>query len=304
VGGVTASAASAAAANRGQHSRGELGTAVAAARSRIGLVAVLLALTTIAWWATVDRMAGMGAGPSTNLGGLGWFLGVWVVMMAAMMFPALAPTVALYATMTRRRGLEGPLLFAGSYLLVWGCVGVMAYGLVALGRSLLAGGVAWDSSGRWLAAGVLFVAAAYELTPLKDVCLSKCRSPLGFLLGSWRGGRRGAAELGARHAAWCLGCCWALMAGLFALGVMSLSWMALIAVLITLEKMLPWKRAVSRGTAALLLALAIGLAAAPQEVPGLVVPTGPSNTMSTMPPMHADTSRSMARTRTGARGMP
>jgi len=301
---VTASAASAAAANRGQHPRGELGTAVAAARSRIGLVALLLALTAIAWWATVDRMAGMDAGPSSNLGALGWFVGVWVVMMAAMMLPALAPTVGLYATMTRCRGLDRPLVFAGSYLVVWGCAGVMGYGVVALGRSLLAGDVAWDSSGHWLAAGVLFAAAGYELTPLKDVCLSKCRSPLGFLLGSWRDGRRGAAELGARHAAWCLGCCWALMAGLFALGVMSLLWMALIAVLITLEKMLPWKRAVSWGTAALLLALAIGLAAAPEAVPGLVVPTGSANTMSTMTQMHADTSRTIARTRPSSPAMP
>jgi predicted metal-binding membrane protein len=295
VGGVTAGVASAVAANHAQPSRGELGAAMAAARSRIGLVALLLGLTTIAWWATVDRMAGMDAGPSSSLGALSWFLGVWVVMMAAMMLPALAPTVALYAAMTRRRGLNRPLLFAGSYLLVWGGAGVMAYGLVALGRSLLAGDVTWDSGGRWLAAGVLLAAAVYELTPLKDTCLSKCRSPLGFLLGSWRDGRRGAAELGARHAAWCLGCCWALMAGLFALGVMSVPWMALIAVLITLEKILPWKRAVSRGTAALLLALAVGLAAAPQAVPGLVIPTSQSSTMSKMTQMHTDAPRAMTR---------
>ena len=94
---------------------------------------------------------------------------------------------------------------------------------------------------------MLAVAALYELTPLKDVCLAKCRSPLGFLLGTWREGRLGALEMGSRHAGWCLGCCWALMAALFALGVMSLTWMAFVAALIALEKTLPWRRAVDMG---------------------------------------------------------
>lgn len=80
------------------------------------------------------------------------------------------------------------------------------------------------------------LAAGYELTPLKDVCLTKCRSPLGFLLGSWRDGVRGGLIMGTRHGAWCVGCCWALMASLFALGVMSLIWMALVTALIALEK--------------------------------------------------------------------
>jgi Predicted metal-binding integral membrane protein (DUF2182) len=103
------------------------------------------------------------------------------------------------------------------------------------------GDLAWRTGGRWLAGAVLAVAAVYELTPLKDVCLGKCRSPLGFLLGAWRDGNRGALEMGTKHAAWCVGCCWALMAGLFALGVMSITWMALIAALITLEKTIPWR---------------------------------------------------------------
>jgi predicted metal-binding membrane protein len=120
---------------------------------------------------------------------------------------------------------------------------------------------------------VLALAALYELTPLKHVCLEKCRTPLAFLLGSWRDGSRGAVELGARHAAWCLGCCWALMAALFALGVMSVSWMALVAALITLEKTLPWRRVVTWSIASLLLALAVLVATAPSAVPGLVVPS-------------------------------
>ena len=103
-------------------------------RARLGLVALLFGLAGLAWWATADQMAGMDAGPGTDLGAFGWFLGVWVVMMAAMMFPSVAPTVALYAQMTRQRGLGRPLLFTGGYLLVWGAAGVAAYGLFGLGQ--------------------------------------------------------------------------------------------------------------------------------------------------------------------------
>ena len=271
MGGLTASAPATVA--EGRSDRGELFAAFAAVRARVGLVALLLALAAVAWWSTADRMAGMDAGPGTDLGALGWFLGVWVVMMAAMMFPSLAPTVALYAKMTRRRGTSLALLFTSGYLLVWGAAGVGAYGLFRVGRNLFGGDLAWHAGGRWFAAGVLAVAAVYELTPLKEVCLAKCRSPLGFLLGTWRDGRLGALEMGCRHAGWCFGCCWALMAALFALGVMSLTWMAFVAALIALEKTLPWRRAVTWGTTAVLLVLAIAIIAAPHAVPGLVVPS-------------------------------
>ncbi len=252
--------------------RAELGQAFAALRGRLMLVLTLLALAGLAWWSTADRMAGMDAGPGTDLGALGWFLGVWVVMMAAMMFPSLSPTVALYARMTRSRGLDRPLLFAGAYLLVWGAAGLLAYGLFELGRSVVGGLLAWNGAGRWVAGGVLAMTAVYELTPLKNACLGRCRSPLAFLLGRWRDGRRGALEMGAKHALWCLGCCGGLMVALFALGVMSLTWMAVVAALIALEKTLPWRQTVTWGTAALLLILAIAVVAVPQDVPGLVLP--------------------------------
>ncbi|HEY7966092.1 MAG TPA: DUF2182 domain-containing protein [Solirubrobacteraceae bacterium] len=247
---------------------------LAAMRARLGLVAVLLGLTAVAWWSTAVSMAGMDAGPGTDLGTLGWFVGVWTVMMAAMMFPAVAPTVSLYARLTHRRGLDRPLLFSAAYLLVWGAAGVLAYAVYRVGRAALGPQLAWHAGGRWLAGAVLVLAAVYEFTPLKNICLQKCRSPLGFLLGSWRDGRRGALAMGGRHAAWCVGCCWALMAALFALGVMSLVWMAFVAALITLEKTLPWRRVATWGTAAALLALAVLLLAAPEQVPGLVTPGG------------------------------
>jgi predicted metal-binding membrane protein len=270
VGGLTAAAFPAVADHR--HERVQLAQAVRAVRQHYLVVLVLLGLTALAWWSTADRMAGMDAGPGTDVGAVGWFIGVWVVMMAAMMFPSLAPTVALYARMTRRRSLSRPLLFAASYLLVWSAAGLLAYGLFRLGRSAFGGELAWDEGGRFFAGGVLALAAVYELTPLKDVCLGKCRSPLGFLLGDWRDGPTGALQMGCKHASWCVGCCWALMAGLFALGVMSLTWMALVAALIALEKVLPWRRAATWGTAAILLLLAIAVVTVPHAVPGLVVP--------------------------------
>lgn len=269
--------------------RSELAAAFKASRARIGLVALLFVLAGLAWWSTADRMAGMDGGPGTDLGALGWFLGVWVVMMAAMMLPSLAPTVALYKTMIRGRGLDLPLLFTAGYIAVWGAAGLIAYGVFELGRAILGGPLAWHHAGRPVAVGVLAVAAVYELTPLKDVCLGQCRSPVGFLLRSWRDGRLGAFEMGARQGAWCLGCCCALMTALFALGVMSVTWMIVVAALIALEKILPWRRIATYGTAVVLLALAIGVAASPADVPGLVVPGSPAamHAMRAMQPAHA-----------------
>ena len=214
----------------------------------------------------------MDGGPWTSLGALSWFVGVWIVMMAAMMFPSVAPTVALYSRMTKSRSPLAPILFTAGYLLAWTTVGAAAFALATVGGRISGDVLAWDRGGRWVAAATLLVAAVYELTPLKDVCLGKCRSPLGFLLGAWRGGRLGALQMGARHGAWCIGCCWALMASLFALGVMSLVWMAFVAGLIAFEKLIPSRRAATYGTAAILLVLGVLVIAAPDAIPGLTVP--------------------------------
>ena len=249
-----------------------LAPAFAAARTRFGLIALLFALAAVAWWSTVDRMRGMDEGPGTDLGTLAWFVGVWVVMMAAMMFPSVAPTVALYSRMTRSRSPVAPLVFTSGYVLTWTAAGLLAFAISDAGGAVLGETLAWDRAGRWVAGGVLVVAAAYELTPLKDACLGKCRSPLGFLLGSWRDGLAGSLEMGVKHGAWCVGCCWALMAALFALGVMSIAWMAFVGALIAAEKTLPWGRVVRWGTAALLLALGVLLVAAPDAIPWLTTP--------------------------------
>jgi predicted metal-binding membrane protein len=262
---------------------GGLAPAFAAVRVRLGLVAALFALAGVGWWWTARQMRGMDEGPWSGLGTLGWFLGVWVVMMAAMMFPSVAPTVALYSRMTRQRSPLSPALFVAGYLLTWAAAGLVAFALLTVVGRLAGDVLAWDRAGRWVAATTLAVAAVYELTPLKDVCLGKCRSPLGFLLGSWRDGPGGALRMGARNGAWCVGCCWALMASLFALGIMSLVWMAVVAGLIAVEKTLPWRRVATFGTTVLLLALAVLLVVAPEAIPALTVPG--AGVMGEMTPM-------------------
>src|SRR5205085_8344431 len=104
----------------------------------------------------------------------------WVVMMAAMMFPSVAPTIALYSRMTRERSPLSPLLFAGGYLMTWAGAGIGAFAIGVTVHAISGDAFVWDRGGRWTAGGILVGAAVYELTPLKDVCLGKCRSPLGF----------------------------------------------------------------------------------------------------------------------------
>jgi predicted metal-binding membrane protein len=251
---------------------GGLAPAFAAARTRLELIALLVILAAVGWWWTVDEMQDMDGGPWTELGTLSWFVGVWVVMMAAMMFPSVAPTVALFARMTESRSPLAPLLFTSGYLVAWTSVGASAFVLAAAGGRISGEVLAWDHAGRWVAAATLIVAAVYELTPLKDVCLGKCRSPLGFLIGAWRGGRFGALQMGARHGAWCIGCCWALMASLFALGVMSVVWMAVVAGLIAFEKLIPSRRIATYVTAGILLVLGVLVIAAPDTIPALTIP--------------------------------
>jgi len=244
-----------------------------AVRARLALVALLFGAAALGWAWTAREMHGMDNGPWTDLGGFGWFVGVWVVMMAAMMFPSVAPTVALYSRMTKQRSPVSPFAFVAGYLLTWAVAGLAAYGIATAVIRLGGDPLSWSNAGRPIAGATLLVAALYELTPLKDVCLGKCRSPLGVLLGSWRDGLGGAVRMGAKNGGWCVGCCWSLMASLFALGVMSLSWMAVVAGLIAIEKTLPWRRIVTYGTAAVLLALGILVLAAPQALPALTIPT-------------------------------
>ncbi|MDQ3571418.1 MAG: DUF2182 domain-containing protein [Actinomycetota bacterium] len=247
---------------------------------QLGLVAVLLALAAAAWALTDGTMQGMDMGPGSDLGSLSFYVGAWVVMMAAMMFPSISPMVRTYALVQRsrytRRGLGEPAAaiaaFVAGYLVTWTTFGIAAFGIFHGLEGLDIEAFSWAEGGPYLAGGVIVAAALYQLTPLKDACLSRCRSPLDFLTERWRDGVGGAILLGLEHGAWCVGCCWALMAALFALGVMSVAWMVFIAALIATEKLFPWKQLANRAIAVLLVLLGFAVALAPGSVPGLTVP--------------------------------
>jgi predicted metal-binding membrane protein len=250
-------------------------------------VAVLLVLDAAAWTLTADRMAGMDAGPGSELGGVGWFAVSWLVMMAAMMLPALTPMVVAYARRAVRPGATAA--FAAGYLVAWLAAGLVGYAAVEAVRSLEPGFLAWNEAGRYVAAGVLAGAGLYQLTASKDACLRRCRDRRTFLQEHWRPGRLGALRMGMEHGGYCVGCSWALMAALFALGAMSLTWMALVAGLIAAERLLP--RTARLGVALVLVALATSVALVPGEVPALTVPDLPA--ISSAPATTCRTSRSI-----------
>jgi predicted metal-binding membrane protein len=261
------------------------------ARLQLGVLLSLLGLAVLAWLLTHERMLGMDAGPGTNPGSLGFYVLSWVVMMSAMMFPSIVPMVLTFGFVQRRRRDRGSVervvsscVFVSGYLLTWTAFGLLAYGLYVGVRSLSIPELSWHRGGRYLAGGMLLAAALYQLTPVKDACLGRCRAPLDFVLAQWRDGALGALRMGVVHGAWCVGCCWGLMAALFALGVMSLTWMIAIAGLIALEKLLPWREFANRLVALTLVALALGVSLAPEHVPGLTLPgsAAASRAMSTM----------------------
>jgi predicted metal-binding membrane protein len=228
--------------------------------SRIRPVVLLLGAAVTAWVVTVERMRGMDAGPGTDLGGLGWYLGIWVTMMAAMMLPSAAPAALHVARLAR--GLP-TLLFGVGYLAVWTGFGLAAYALFRLATALEPEWTAWDERGPYLAGGLIVSAGLYELTPLKQLCLRHCRMPLPD---------RRAVRSGLRYGVHCVGCSGGLMVVLFALGVMSLVWMVVVAAVIFAEKVLPRGVELSRVVVVALIALGAWVAVSPSSVPALTEP--------------------------------
>jgi predicted metal-binding membrane protein len=236
--------------------------------------AVLVVVAAACWVVTANRMEGMDMGPGTELGVVGWFAGVWVAMMAAMMLPSLAPMALTYARAaagTAAGRAAATVLFGAGFLLPWVVTGLGAYALIEGVRGLEIGFLAWDEAGPYVAGGVIAAAALYELTAAKAVCLRHCREP-ELLLDRFRPGALGTLRHGIEHGGFCVGCCWALMAALFAVGVMSITWMVVIAAVIAIEKLLPQGEIANIGTAALLAVLAIAVAFFPEQVPALTVP--------------------------------
>jgi predicted metal-binding membrane protein len=232
---------------------------------RLAPAVLLIGVAAACWAITARRMAGMDMGPGTDLGGLGWFAVVWVTMMAAMMLPSLVPMALANARLSRA------CVFACGYLVTWVSAGVVAYALIQGVRSLDLSWLAWDDGGPYVAGGVILGAALYELTPIKSTCLRHCRNP-ELLAKRWRPGVSGALLMGVEHGGFCVGSSWALMAALFAVGVMNVAWMIVIAALVAIEKLLPSGRVAIAATALFIAALGLAVALAPHDVPGLTIP--------------------------------
>jgi predicted metal-binding membrane protein len=238
--------------------------------SRSRTTVLLFVAAAIAWAVTAERMRGMDAGPGTDLGTFGWYLGFWTTMMAAMMLPSAAPTALVLGRVSRG---ASTVLFAAGYLAVWTVYGLAAYGVFRLVTSFDTGWLDWDGSGPYVAGGAIAAAAIYELTPVKERCLRRCRDPLADVGAN--GEPPGPLRIGLVHGVYCVGCCFGLMVVLFALGVMSVLWMAVIAGVIFAEKVLPHGLRLSRAVGPALLLLGIWLAASPSSVPGLTDPDRP-----------------------------
>jgi len=216
----------------------------------------------VVWMALTDEMAGMDMVMTPTFVDALAFVAAWAVMMAAMMLPSALPMIGLYAAMQRTETSAVPraapvALFTLIYLGLWALTGVPMY--VA---SVALSAIASDARAYGVAA-VLVVAGAFQLSPLKRVCLRRWRSPVGFLLGHWRAGWRGSLALGWSHATYCLGCCWALMVVLVAAGAMGLLWVLLVAAVVAAEKVLPGGEWIARATGIALLVLGAAIVTRP-----------------------------------------
>ncbi len=251
------------------------------------LVLLLLLAVAAASWALLLRQGGgdMGANGSAGMAmasptmGLAApaFLVMWLTMMVAMMFPTAAPMILTFHRIQSGKRARGEAfvatwVFVAGYTMVWAAAGIAAY-LGAVAAEMAAARLALSAAtAARIGGGLLIVAGIYQLTPLKNVCLSKCRSPLGFILTAWRDGAAGALRMGLLHGATCLGCCWLLMVILFPLGIMNLGVMALVMLVVFAEKTLPWQRLAVYGPAAALVAYGAVVIAAPRTLPTFVAP--------------------------------
>jgi len=244
------------------------------ARERTLILGGLVLLAAGAWalliWqaVTMDQIRmGLTMGMGAPL-----FLALWVAMMVAMMFPTAAPMILMFARTAATKRQRGQAyvpawVFVSAYLVVWTLFGVLAYS-AAVGADKLADESRWllNHAAR-LGGGVLIVAGLYQLSPLKTVCLSKCRSPLSFVLQHWRDGYSGAFRMGIQHGVYCLGCCWLLFVVLFPLGVMNIAVMAVITLLIYAEKVFPIGRQVARAAGGALVLYGLVVLALPDALP-------------------------------------
>ncbi len=244
-------------------------------RDRWLVAAGILLVAVFAWWFTIveaRRMDGAAmtmdapdraAWPAATL--LPLFI-MWIIMMVAMMLPSALPMILTFATVARRRRQQArpyvPVaVFVGGYLAIWGGFSLVATVAQWLLHREALFSPTMRASSAWLGGILLLLAGVFQFTPLKQSCLNYCRAPLDFIMRRWREGWRGAFAMGLEHGLFCTGCCWALMALLFVLGVMNLFWIAALSILVGLEKMLPGRVLVTRWSGIALMVWAVWILA-------------------------------------------
>src|SRR5215831_18766463 len=239
------------------------------------VLGLLLTLAAAAWavlvWqhpnSNVVLTASITLGPRMPL-----FLVMWVVMMVAMMLPTALPMILTFhrvqaANRQPRDAFVSTLVFVAAYLVVWAFAGLAAYvGMQAAEAAIVRAALPPTTTAQ-IGGAIIVAAGIYQLTPLKDVCLSKCRKPLDFIVTSWRGGATSALEMGLLHGSYCLGCCWLLFVILFPLGIMNVGAMAGVTLIIFAEKMLPWPRLAPYATAGVLVLYGALVITSPQLLP-------------------------------------
>jgi len=250
------------------------------ARQRRAILVALLALSAVSWAAVLWQAGTMRPAGDMANGAEGLtmgmtapvFLATWVVMMAAMMLPSAAPMILMFDAIQAGRSRQGrstvpTWVFVGGYLVVWGTFGLVAYAAALLAGRLSDGSPDLAMLAPRIGGAVIVAAGIYQLTPLKQACLSKCRTPTQFVLTSWRDGLLGAFRMGLGHGAYCLGCCWLLFVILFPLGIMNVAAMAVVALLVLAEKTLPIGRRVSQLVGAVLVSIGIAIVLVPGLLP-------------------------------------
>jgi len=267
------------------HGGGHQAVPVLSTRQLAPAWAVLTALATLGWIVTVQQARGMGVGPGAMGLALPAFLALWIVMMAAMMFPSVAPVAIMWSRSIVARSTGASRAwrigtFVAGYLIAWAAFGVVAFAALVATEALVD---ASPDAAHWLGVAIFVVAGAYQLTPLKSACLRHCRSPLMSLLhygnykGTWRDLR-----VGVHHGMYCVGCCWGLMIVLVAVGVMNVPAMIALAAVIFLEKL--WSRGwmLTRIVGIGFLVIAVWAAFNPNLLPALQPASSSDQTMEQM----------------------
>jgi predicted metal-binding membrane protein len=256
-------------------------------RARAGILLGLLALTVASWVYLLQQRGAMTAHqamtPTMGLSAV-LFLAVWVAMMVATMFPAVAPMVLMFARISASRRTAGRAflptwLFVAGYVIVWTALGAVAY-VGALGAQHLARHLdAVDRNAARIGGGLIVLAGVYQFSRLKDRCLTECRSPMAFVMQHWRDGRVGAVRMGIRHGWECAGCCWALMAMMFPLGMMNIAALAGVTGFIYAEKALPNGHALRYAAGVALVGFGLAVLVHPALLPGMAGDAMPGMTM-------------------------